>query len=134
MCVYLLHRYLSTLDLHTCTPQVDVTHHLNQRTCLSGNLSVAYIITPIATPLTKSGNTIDKDGTFRLLEHVINGGVSGVSILGLNGEGPSLPRPCVVNSFRFAATTFVTILPKSMATSKVASVSFQVEAYASSSW
>ena len=48
------------------------------------------IITPLATPLTQSGDGIDHDGTRRLLSHVISGGVTGIFILGSTGEGPSL--------------------------------------------
>ena len=48
------------------------------------------IITPLATPLTPSGDALDAAGTRRLLAHVIAGGVAGVFILGSTGEGPSL--------------------------------------------
>ena len=47
------------------------------------------IVPPLVTPLTDY-DTIDVDGTHRLLEHVIEGGVSGVFILGTTGEAPSL--------------------------------------------
>ena len=51
---------------------------------------VKGIITPLATPLTQSGDSIDCLGTRRLMEHVISGGVSGVFLLGSTGEAPSL--------------------------------------------
>ncbi len=47
------------------------------------------IVPPLVTPLA-DGDTIDREGTHRLLEHVIGGGVSGVFILGTTGEAPSL--------------------------------------------
>jgi len=47
------------------------------------------IITPLATPLLGQ-DEIDQKGTQQLLEHVIQGGVSGVFLLGSTGEGPSL--------------------------------------------
>ena len=47
------------------------------------------IVPPLVTPLT-GRDTIDAEGTRRLLQHVIAGGVSGVFILGTTGEGPSL--------------------------------------------
>lgn len=48
------------------------------------------IITPLVTPLSRSGDCIDYEGTRKVLSHVIAGGVSGVFILGSTGEGPSL--------------------------------------------
>ena len=47
------------------------------------------IVAPLVTPLADR-DTIDQDGTHRLLEHVIEGGVAGVFILGTTGEAPSL--------------------------------------------
>ena len=47
------------------------------------------VVPPLVTPLTDR-DTIDREGTERLLEHVIAGGVSGVFVLGSTGEGPSL--------------------------------------------
>lgn len=47
------------------------------------------VIPPLVTPLT-SRDTIDEEGTERLLNHVIDGGVAGVFILGTTGEAPSL--------------------------------------------
>ena len=47
------------------------------------------IVPPLVTPLSDR-DTIDRAGTCRLLDHVINGGVSGVFILGTTGEAPSL--------------------------------------------
>lgn len=47
------------------------------------------IIPPLITPLIDQ-NTIDREGTARLLEHVLAAGVSGIFVLGSTGEGPSL--------------------------------------------
>ncbi|MFK8111651.1 MAG: dihydrodipicolinate synthase family protein [Rubripirellula sp.] len=47
------------------------------------------IVPPLVTPLLDF-DQLDEDGTKRLLEHVIEGGVSGVFILGTTGEAPSL--------------------------------------------
>ena len=47
------------------------------------------IVPPLVTPLLDR-DTIDVDGTRRLIEHVIDGGVSGIFILGTTGEAPSL--------------------------------------------
>lgn len=49
------------------------------------------IVPPLVTPLL-SQDTLDVDGTERLLDHVISGGVAGIFILGSSGEGPSLSR------------------------------------------
>lgn len=48
------------------------------------------IITPLVTPLSCGGDSVDQEGTRRVLNHVIAGGVSGIFILGSTGEGPSL--------------------------------------------
>ncbi len=47
------------------------------------------IVPPLVTPLLDR-DTIDVEGTKRLIEHVIAGGVSGIFILGTTGEAPSL--------------------------------------------
>ena len=47
------------------------------------------IIPPVITPLINN-NTLDVDGLKRLIEHLINGGVHGLFLLGTNGEAPSL--------------------------------------------
>jgi len=47
------------------------------------------IVPPLVTPL-EDRDKIDLPGTQRLLEHVIQGGVSGIFILGTTGEAPSL--------------------------------------------
>jgi dihydrodipicolinate synthase/N-acetylneuraminate lyase len=47
------------------------------------------IVPPLVTPLC-GRDIIDEEGTHRLLEHVISGGVAGVFILGTTGEAPSL--------------------------------------------
>lgn len=47
------------------------------------------IIPPMLTPLLDA-RTLDGAGTERLVEHVLDGGVHGLFILGTTGEGPSL--------------------------------------------
>ncbi len=47
------------------------------------------IVPPLVTPL-RGRDTLDEGGLARLVEHVINGGVSGIFILGTTGEAPSL--------------------------------------------
>lgn len=50
---------------------------------------ITGIVPPLVTPL-RDRDTIDVEGTARLIEHVLAGGVSGVFILGTTGEAPSL--------------------------------------------
>ena len=47
------------------------------------------IVTPIVTPLL-SNDKIDETGTVRLVNHLIDGGVSAIFALGTTGEAPSL--------------------------------------------
>lgn len=47
------------------------------------------IVPPLVTPLLNR-DQLDVDGLERLVEHVIDGGVSGIFILGTTGEAPSL--------------------------------------------
>lgn len=47
------------------------------------------IVPPLVTPLARR-DQIDTEGTLRLLDHVIAGGVAGIFILGTTGEAPSL--------------------------------------------
>ena len=49
------------------------------------------IVPPLASPLLDE-DTLDVDGLERLVEHVLEGGVSGLFVLGTTGEGPSLGR------------------------------------------
>ena len=52
-------------------------------------LPLKGIVPPLVTPLL-GRDELDVEGSERLLDHVIAGGVSGVFILGTTGEGPSL--------------------------------------------
>lgn len=47
------------------------------------------IVPPMVTPLLDQ-DTLDVEGTEKLVEHLIEGGVHGLFILGTTGEGPSL--------------------------------------------
>ena len=51
--------------------------------------AVRGIIPPLVTPLT-GRDELDRDGLERLIEHVLEGGVHGLFILGSTGEAPSL--------------------------------------------
>lgn len=60
------------------------------------------IVPPLVTPLRADGS-LDADAVPRIVEHVIQGGVAGVFILGTTGEGPCHPRAVQVAMIR--ATT-----------------------------
>ena len=57
------------------------------------------IIPPLVTPLTEQGK-LDTEGLSRLVEHVLDGGVHGLFILGTTGEGPSLSKDLQVEVIR----------------------------------
>ncbi len=71
-----------------------------RRTSLSG------IVPPLVTPLS-ARDQLDIEGLQRLLEHVVDGGVAGVFILGTTGEAPSLSyrlrREMIAESIRIVA-------------------------------
>ena len=52
-------------------------------------LRLEGIIPPLVTPLAAQ-DELDIDGVDRVVEHVVQGGVHGLFILGSCGEGPSL--------------------------------------------
>jgi len=52
--------------------------------------TIKGIIPPLVTPLSEEGG-LDAAGLARVVEHVIEGGVHGLFVLGTTGEGPSLP-------------------------------------------
>jgi 4-hydroxy-tetrahydrodipicolinate synthase len=52
-------------------------------------LPLTGIIPPMITPL-RGRDELDASGLERLIEHILDGGVSGLFILGTTGEGPSL--------------------------------------------
>ena len=52
-------------------------------------LPLKGIIPPMITPLLEN-KELDSQGLKLLIEHLINGGVHGIFLLGTNGEGPSL--------------------------------------------
>lgn len=64
------------------------------------------IVPPLITPLT-GPDELDFDGLGRLVDHVVEGGVTGLFILGTSGEGPSLShrlqREVVTAGVRLAA-------------------------------
>jgi len=52
-------------------------------------MSLKGVIVPLITPMSEDGS-LDKVSLFRLLDHVVTGGVSGVFLFGSCGEGPVL--------------------------------------------
>lgn len=52
-------------------------------------LPLKGVIPPLVTPLLKN-RELDINGLKNLIEHVLEGGVHGIFLLGTNGEGPSL--------------------------------------------
>lgn len=52
-------------------------------------MSLKGVIVPLITPMLENGS-LDKVSLFRLLDHVVNGGVSGVFLFGSCGEGAAL--------------------------------------------
>ncbi|MEM1067743.1 MAG: dihydrodipicolinate synthase family protein [Planctomycetota bacterium] len=53
------------------------------------DIGIQGIVVPLVTPLS-DWDSIDDPGMNRLLDHVIEGGVNGIFILGTTGEAPSL--------------------------------------------
>lgn len=53
------------------------------------DISFSGIIPPMVTPLLER-DTLDREGTVRLVERLVEGGVGGIFILGTTGEAPSL--------------------------------------------
>lgn len=78
----------------------------NQSAANSTAFSLRGIVPPMVTPL-KARDELDREGLQRLLDHVIEGGVSGVFILGTTGEAPSLSyrlrREMIAESIRIVA-------------------------------
>ncbi len=56
---------------------------------MAAHFSISGIVPPLVTPLA-ARNQLDRPGLQRLLNHVIEAGVSGVFMLGTTGEAPSL--------------------------------------------
>ncbi|NLG99705.1 MAG: dihydrodipicolinate synthase family protein [Chloroflexi bacterium] len=49
------------------------------------------VVVPLITPVTADGK-LDEHALRRVIDHVIQGGVQGIFVLGTTGEGPSVPR------------------------------------------
>ena len=49
------------------------------------------IIPPMITPLTDD-DTLDREGTVRLVEHMLSGGIHGLFLLGTTGSASPTPR------------------------------------------
>lgn len=73
---------------------------------MTQSFSISGIVPPLVTPLT-ARDQLDVEGLKRLLNHVIEGGVSGVFILGTTGEAPSLSyrlrREMITQTTKFVA-------------------------------
>ncbi|MFS4418025.1 dihydrodipicolinate synthase family protein [Maribacter sp. 2307ULW6-5] len=52
-------------------------------------LPLRGVVPPMVTPLLPN-KQLDRRGLKKLIEHLLNGGVHGIFVLGTNGEGPSL--------------------------------------------
>jgi 4-hydroxy-tetrahydrodipicolinate synthase len=74
------------------------------------NSDVAGIIPPLITPLT-SELEFDHEAYGRLIEHVIQGGVNGIFILGTNGEFPNLTIEIRISIIRRAVETIANRVP-----------------------
>ena len=48
------------------------------------------VVIPMVTPVTPEGN-LDEPAVHRLIEYIIDGGVSGIFVLGTTGEAASIP-------------------------------------------
>lgn len=83
---------------------------MNDSTSSAGDrpsaLRLRGIVPPLVTPLS-ARDCLDREGLQRLLDHVIEGGVAGVFILGTTGEAPSLSyrlrREMIAESVRIVA-------------------------------
>ena len=77
-----------------------------------GSLDLSGVIPPAITPLTTDGR-VDPVGVGRLVDHLVQGGVDGIFVLGSCGEGPTLTRAeraATIRSFVAAASGRVPIL------------------------
>lgn len=68
------------------------------------------VIVPVVTPFTGE-KTLDEPALDRVLNHVIEGGVHGIFLLGTTGEGPSLPLKMQERVIRKAMQTIVDRVP-----------------------
>jgi 4-hydroxy-tetrahydrodipicolinate synthase len=60
------------------------------------------VVPPVVTPLTSS-EELDEDGLRRLLEHLLEGGVHGLYMLGTTGEFPSLTNSVKVRAIELTS-------------------------------
>ncbi len=88
------------------------------------------IIPPMITPL-KDYNRLDRQGLDNLIEHLIDGGVHAIFILGTNGEAPSLDTPLKKEFIREAGALIKKRVPLLVGISDtVAARSLEIAAYA----
>lgn len=74
---------------YCCGKTTDLNLNLLNRNTMYMKLPLKGIIPPLVTPLLEN-RELDSIGLNNLIEHVLNGGVHGIFLLGTNGEGPSL--------------------------------------------
>ena len=72
-------------------PQAGSLRHRSLYLRVSMSIPYKGIIPPLVTPLSDF-DTLDVAGLERMIEHVIDGGVHGIFVLGTTGEGPSLSQ------------------------------------------
>ena len=60
------------------------------------------VVTPMVTPFTADG-VIDRQALQRLVDHLVDGGVSGIFLMGTTGEGASMPVAMQHELIRLAA-------------------------------
>ena len=73
--------------------------------------TIKGIIPPMITPL-KGDDQIDREGTVRLTEHILAGGVHALFLLGTTGEAQSLSYvPLSVNSYIFPCDSLFCLFP-----------------------
>ena len=94
--------------------------------------ALSGLIPPLVTPLLDA-DQLDVDGTRRLVDHVVEGGVHGVFILGTTGEGTSLTQQLRYQFVELVSETLegrVPLLVGITDTSMVAAIDLAEQCYA----
>jgi 4-hydroxy-tetrahydrodipicolinate synthase len=79
----------TALQLHDVIDEKIIRTLFQDKFHRSMNRPLHGIIPPMVTPLLENGN-LDRHGLQSLVEHMLNGGIHGLFLLGTTGEGPSL--------------------------------------------
>ncbi|MCM1036797.1 MAG: dihydrodipicolinate synthase family protein [Bacteroides sp.] len=69
----------------------------------TNNKAFHGVVTPMVTPFTASGD-IDRDALARLIDHLVEGGVAGIFLMGTTGEGASMTVQMQRELIELAAT------------------------------